>query len=332
MDTQRTDQPSNVSTEDAPRPQDEHVVTSDVISEPGKVENEAASAASGEEGKKPDPAPNDPDSATGDDDNSNTAPKRGSRKLERKIKRMSKRLAEYEANNAELREKLAALEAEAQALKSRIAPPEEPKLEDFEDPREYAKAYAKWESESTAPAATPNPAQTPTAPPPPQDASPIPDEEILAFQQRGKEKLGDEFLEALHDGAPVNQVMGEYLLDSDFGPELYVHLANNPEEARKIYDSSAPRAVRMLKALEDKAKAGGLDAGDGISQESGGGNENKSGTGSGAGRKATRAPTPPSDTKPGGAPNLAPNPDTEDMDAYAARRRKEEARKMGLNV
>jgi len=294
-------------------------VTSDVIADEPREDPKPAPAAAADgdkpaSSKDPDPAPGDPKSTE--------PPKPSRRSAERRIKRLSAKLGDAERRDADNAQTIAELKEEVESLKAATPRSAEPELKDYDNPREYAKAYTKWETAGKDP--EPPRQRKPAArkaDSPPADA-PLPDEEISDFQTRGKAKLGDEFTEALkEDGTAVNQLMGEYMLDSDFGPEIYVHLANNPDESRKIFDSSAPRATKMMADLAAKAEKGQLDVGDGeLKVADPPENKGKS--------KTTKAPKPPSDTKGGGAP-VKKSPDDEDMDEYAARRRKEEAQQAG---
>lgn len=321
------DQPSNVATEDALRPPDTAVVTSDTPAgaepekDPGK--KPAADASKG--------ASNDQDSATGDD---STKPKRTNTE-NRRFRKLSKRLgAATETNTAQAR-RITELENTVETLKADKPKAPEPKLKDFDTPQAYAKAYAKW---SKAPADKPA-GKSPPPPPPPPAASPIEDDDIADFTKRGKEKLGDEFIEATQDNDnAVNSTMGEYMLDHDLGPEIYVHLSNNHKEARKIFDMPAHKAVKALDALATKAEKGELDVGDDGDMHvedppDGGKPDNdpkKTPDGSGGKRPGkTKAPEPPGDTK-GGSATPAKSPEDESMDEYAARRQAEERKAKGL--
>lgn len=325
MNQQRTDQPDNVSTQETPRPPDENVVTSDIaadVTKPGADDLTATPAAAADKdgptdsppaGEKPKPTP----------------PKRN-RSAERRIKRLSSKLSDAEAKDAENSREIQELRDQVERLENATPKAKEPMLQDFANPREYAKAYAKWEAaDSDTPAPKPRgKTPKPKADPPPAHRQTTPDKEIIAFQDRGKAKLGDEFLEALQEKTAVNQLMGEFMLDHDLGPELYVHLANNPTEARKIYDSSSPRAIKAMEALAKKAADGQLD--DGADDQGDDlGDQDDADT---PPAQRTKAPDPPTDTKPEGGVDTPVNPETESMDDYADRRRKEEARKAGALI
>ena len=276
MGTERTDQPSNVTTEEAPRAPDEHVVTSDIDfqeeSKPGPREAESSekdqdAAGTVTDDDAPGPTTGDSSDATPPE----KAPaKRRNRSAERRIKTLSSKLAAAEAREAENAHEIAELKDQVNALKDATPKAKEPMLQDFDNPRDYAKAYSKWEQGQAAETETtpPRKRSAPKKPAKPIDDGTPPatpqDPAIQGFHERGKAKLGDDFLEALElPGTAVNQVMGEFMIDSDVGPELYVHLADNQEESRRIYDLPAHKAIKVLERLATKARKGELIEADG---------------------------------------------------------------------
>lgn len=326
------DQPQNVATQDAPRPPDNAVVTSDLPPEAESGEADAATQAAATD-TKPDGTKEPP--SAGDDDKPQ---KPRNRSAERRIKKLSSKLSRATDLTEQQRKEIAAKDAEIARLKAAQPKPVEPKLEDFQSPTEYGKAYSKWEKDVAAytdPAADTD--QQPTANPPPEKQTPADDPLADArneFLESGREQLGDEFAEALEEeGTAVSQVMAEYIFESELGPAIYVHLANNVEDSQKIYDMSAPKAVKALEELEDRAKAGELDVEGQLQVAPAPGEEKPASKGSAPKNPGgTKAPTPPSTTKDGANLNTAPDPDNESMDEYAARRRKEEARRMGYDM
>lgn len=322
MTTQRTTQPANVSTEDAPRPPDENVVTSDLPSEPPAAETKATApkAAATAPG-----GPNDTDPAPAATDNQAPKPTRN-RSAERRISKLTQKLSAAEAKEAENARRIEELQETVDTLQSAAPKAKEPQLQDFASPREFGKAYAKWaaETEDNPP---PKPARKPRTPAadksPAPEPQPITDPQILAFHKRGQDKLGDEFGQALKDtDTAVSQVMGEFLMDSEVGPELYVYLTDHTDEARVIFDQSAPKAIKSLEALAAKATKGELDA------DPEPGETPPEATPPGT-TKQSKAPTPPSDTQPAGSTTTV-NPETESMEEYGKRRKREEAERAGF--
>jgi hypothetical protein len=328
----RTDQPDQVVTEETARAPDEHVVTSDAnFNSDASPAEPAPSAAADKDG---------PTASESDTDKPKKAPPKRNRSAERRIKKLGDKLSAAEARDADNANRIAELEGQVESLTAATPKSKEPRLNDFDNPREYAKAYSKWEAEG-APAPKPKPKAKPkpaaTTDPAPADApTPHQDSEILGFKERGQKKLGDEFIEALGEKTAVNQLMGEFMLDHDLGPEIYVHLANNPEEAKKIYDSSVPRQTKAMEALATRGAKGGLDVGEEgeLQVETPPANpadDDYEDPGHEP-PKVTKAPEPPSDTNTGGDADVPVNPENESMEDYAARRRKEEARKAGAII
>lgn len=331
------DQPSNVATEDVPRAPDKAVVTTDTPSEPpldaaDDKDTPGTAAAAKSPEPEPEPGPNDRTPAPDDKTQKQIAQRpRRDRSSERKIRTLNRKIGEHESNDQANKARIAALEEQVASIIKGDSP--EPLLENFKTPQEYAKEYAKWGADNH----TPPPPRTPT----PQTVSPAPtpthqpdavDPEVDDFLDKGASKLGDEFIEATKEKTAVNQLMAEYMMDSDVGPEIYVHLANNPEEARKIYDASQPRQSKALEALAAKATKGELDVGDGGMKKADPEPDPdlKKGKGTPPTRQ-TKAPSPPSDTQGG---NSVPEGGLDDlgMDEYAARRRRDIARSEGRNT
>lgn len=330
-------QPENVATEDTPRPPDNAVVTSDTApQEEPTPESQAAgeggqqaAAASEEEG-----GTNSSDSASGNE----KPAKRRDRASERKIGKLRRQLQSAEDRTAAKDREIERLTRENETLRGSVSEQIEPKLEDFPTPAEYAKAYAKWDAGKKAAKSNPPPSKQPASSEThsqESDAPPVSDKAVADFHRAGKEMLGDEFLEALEEReTAVSQFMAEFMFDSDVGPAIYVHLANNVEESRKIYDMPPRKAMAALEELEAKAQKGDLDI-DGqmdVKPSGKGSGTNDKGSGKQTSSVGSKAPTPPSSTREQGSVSMDQNPDAENMDDYAARRRKEEARRRGLPV
>ena len=329
-----TNQPSNVATEEAVKPDDSHVSTDDrnFFGVPSADSDSKGKPAASDKNKKSDQTT---DNSAASDDKSKPAP---DKKSERRIKQLTRKLSRQDTAHAE---EVAALKAEIEDLKK--SPPAvkpEPKLEDFSNPQEYAKAYNQWEADKAPPPKRPSkPGTADQTPTPKQDA------EVVEFQTRGKEKYGDAFVQALNaKGVYVDADMGEFLVDSDNGSEIYIYLANHPEESKEIFDSSKRDKFKTMEALEEKAAAGELitpegqlviegkdDDDDDNTDDKSGDTPPKKKTAKRGGSE-TNAGEPPSDTKDAGNANLQKNPEDESMDEYAARRRKETARAAGYNV
>ena len=313
------DQSSDAAPEDAIR-QSIEVVTSDLETpepEPRETDPEEKTAEPAEiDNKKVDP--NDPDSAT--DTPKKTKPKRD-RKSERRIKSLSSQLNEskeaYGRSNARVLE----LEEENERLKVNSPKPKEPLFDDFDSPQEYAKEYSKWEKNNSQSKPEKSPSDA-SKPPKKSDTRPsaVP-EEIQDFQARGEEKLGELFTDALSEtGTAISQAMAEFIMDSEFGPELYVHLSNNVELSQKLYDKNSPAAMRDLIKLEAKAEKGELDIdGDDETKEPPAPSKKPTQI------NKSKAKEPPSNTREKGGLDTKVDPSKESMDDYSARRHREHA-------
>ena len=294
MTIQATTQPSEVSTQETPRPTDNSVVTSEIES---GATDESNSAAEPEEGAQT------PDASAPSESDNQDPKKRRDRKSERRIKQLTKKLAAAEsATNAERveREKL---EEELEGLRARVPKPEKPKLADFEDEDKFAEAYTSWKE-----ASKPKPKAKTRPPKPSNEGSIATAEEIEAFRLRGVEAVGDAFSKAhANVDLPVNKVMGEYILESDLGPQMLVYLSNNPDEAKEIHDESTVEIVLRMRSIEaelakKKSKVDGA--------------EKKPAKRTG---KATKAP-PPGPEAESGVVVSDVDLTKVDMDTYAARR------------
>lgn len=251
---------------------------------------------------------------------SETKPKPSGRSQQRKLSKLSRELKQSEASNAELKQQVADLAAKVDTLADPKAV--EPKFEDFDTPQAYAKAFAKWEAPAQAPKATAPP--KPAAPAPDSTPKPRDDPEMVKFRKAGSDKFGDQFNDAMADETlAVSQVMGDFLLDSEVGPDVYLHLSDNQDLARQIANKSPHAAIKRLEELETQAKAGKLEGVDGELHEVV--DESTTETDEPTPKVATKAPAPPKDQDDRGTMTIKPNPENESMDEYAARRGKEQA-------
>ena len=124
--------------------------------------------------------------------------------------------------------------------------------------------------------------------------------------------------------------MGEFMLDSDVGPDIYLHLANNHELSREIYDAKPHEAIDKLRELETKGKKGELDTpAEGELQVADPPGDDPPPKDPPKPGKKTKAPDPP-DHKPEGQQPVNKSPEDESMDEYAARRQNEERARKGL--
>lgn len=308
-------QPENQATEDAPRPRDDSLVTDELNTLAASNTPPAAPDGNNQAGQS------DGDSATPTPENQSKKPK-GLRSAERKISRLKRQLEESSQRETETLSVLKEMRAEIEELKTAKAKPIKPKpdIKDFDNPDAFAEAYSEWKT-SQAPDPKPTKPKPKAEPKPSQPAPIASQEELDDFRKRGQSKVGDEFLEAIADTSlPISQPMGEYLLDADLGPELYTYLANNPDEALKLYHKTPVTVAKRLDSLEKKIKKHGhwdLDEEPGAAPES-----QPTGDADQSPRRSSKAPAPPSASERG---TVVPDKDLEkaNMDDYAASRRKQ---------
>jgi len=338
-----TTQPSKVSTEDeAPRPPDTAVVTDETESSGQQTDEAAAAAKPNEDKSKSSDGSNESDSATDPKNQQANQRKPRDRHSEKRMRILQRQLAaERDRSNANER-KIAELTQELDSVRGQLPTPTKPVLKDFDTPEEFADAYADWKAKTASSKRQRAKAKTDPKANGASDASSsstaqpprASDEELTKFSDRGKEKLGDEFLLALQDqDVSVNKAMGDFILASDFGPELYVYLSDNHEIAEEIFNESKADAKRRLTELETKAKAGELIKGLEDQLETGkgkGGDDDKGGETAGKGKAAgkgkgrpgdTKAGDPPSENRDSGVSERPVNLETAEMDDYAAIRR-----------
>lgn len=162
------------------------------------------------------------------------------RRIKRLIRRASQAEEELKAEreaSAVLRQELDSLRGSSQAAK--------PQLKDFDSDEEYAEAYADWKSKAT-----------PKEHPKPKPRSTIPVAEVQAFLAAGPKTVDPQEWSAAMTAAnaqqfPLNQMMSEYLLDSDHGHAMFVALSKDPERAKEIAtERSAHAAIELLQDLE----------------------------------------------------------------------------------
>lgn len=137
-----------------------------------------------------------------------------------------------------------ATEQELRRFKPAYEPTGEPQEDQFSTPKEYAKAYAKWELEQLTQSVNAEKAQKAEA----------------SFKERVSEFR--EELEDIPDASfdklsrlPLSDAAVEALLDSDMRAKLAVHLLNNKADVERIAQLSPARQASELGKLEAKLSA-----------------------------------------------------------------------------
>ncbi len=317
-----TEQPETVTTEDTPRPADIKVVTDENQTSRDAQTDQAAPATPAE--------PNADASAPTVTKPATTSRDRAS---ERRIKKLSNKLSASETRNAENEARIAELETTVGSLAAATPAKPEPKYDDFNSPQEYAKEYSKWEAETAAPpstpASTPRQPATPARPVTTTDELPAapksePTPEFKAFKDKGTKLLGPDFAEALDDEtAKISPTIADFVLDSPHGPEIYLHLVDNPEVANGIAFKTDGAARARLQKLEEQAKAGKLVSIPPATETTTDTTETPAPTNTiqATAPRQTRAPNPPKEQATESNAHPVDSMESLPMEEYAARRR-----------
>lgn len=147
-------------------------------------------------------------------------------------------------------QRAAALEAELSKLrgtKSEGAKPDgEPNPEDFKTVGEYTRALVKYEAEQAGKLGK---AQAETSKQ--QEAANAQITQFAKRQEAFMQQTAD-YAEVLEDAPEVPPIAGQYIIESDFGPQLAYHLAKNPDVIARLQKLSPPRVIAELGKLETK--------------------------------------------------------------------------------
>jgi hypothetical protein len=153
---------------------------------------------------------------------------------------------EREAREA-LEARLQALEKSSQPQQASEQPDEEPQPHQFSDAFEYAKALAEFTAEKALKERDKQEAQ--------RKADEEKQKVMTVWAQKveaAKAELPDFDDMIQSSDVVVNDAVRDAILESDVGPQLLYHLAENPEIAEKLSTSSVSSALRQLGKLEAK--------------------------------------------------------------------------------
>ena len=172
-------------------------------------------------------------------------------KLEKRFSELTKQREQLRKEAEEERSKREELETRLKALESQAAPRQEqsrdekPKPDQFVDAFEYAEALADWSAENAVMRARQEDVEKKLA----EERNKV----IEGWNKRlnaTKTELPDyEEMVASSDVVVSDQVR-DAILESDVGPRILYHLAENPEIAEKISKSSLITALREIGKLE----------------------------------------------------------------------------------
>lgn len=123
--------------------------------------------------------------------------------------------------------------------------PDEPKMEDFKTVGEYSRALTKYEVQKAKREALANQEQA--------KQQTQADTRAQAFTQRQTDfiKSTPDYLAVVEEADfEVPHAALQYMVDSDFGPQLAYHIAKHPEVADRLRSLSPPRVIAELGKLE----------------------------------------------------------------------------------
>ena len=180
-----------------------------------------------------------------------TAEKKPNPKLERRFSDLTAARDEARKEAQREREAREALEARLKALEVKSEPvkaqdvDEKPKPEQFNDAFEYAEALAEWSTEKAL-----------------KDRERVEEERRAAEQRSQFEKGWADRVAAARNSMPdfddmvnssdvmVSDPVRDAIMESDVGPQILYHLAENPDLGKKLGEMSVLAALRHIGRLE----------------------------------------------------------------------------------
>jgi hypothetical protein len=171
-------------------------------------------------------------------------------KLERRFSEITKQREEARKEAQQEREARQALESRLAALERQPAPQapkvdEEPQPSQFNDAFEYAKALAEYTADKRIGEMRKQDAEAKEA----QERQKVIDQWANKVQQ-AKAALPDFDDIVASSDVVVNDDIRDAILESDVGPQILYHLAENEDVAKKIAGLSAKQALREIGKLE----------------------------------------------------------------------------------
>lgn len=181
-----------------------------------------------------------------------TEEKKPNPRLEKRFSEITKQREQARAEAQREREAREALEARLKELEAKVAPPaktddlgQEPKPDQFTDAFEYAKALAEWTAEKKLQERDKQEAERKAAVEREQFVKTWADR----VQQTMKEIPDYEEMIASSD-VEVSNPVRDAIMESDVGPKILYHLAENPEIAARWKNLSLTAALREVGKLE----------------------------------------------------------------------------------
>ena len=177
-------------------------------------------------------------------------PKKQNPKLEKRFSELSKARDAARQEAAKEREQREALETRLRALEQQQQPvvsTDEPQPSDYQDAFEYAKDLAKYEAKRMIQAEKQAEAQAKA-----QEAQ----QKVLStWTERineAKQELPDYDEMIASSDVVIHDVIRDAILESDVGPRILYHLAENEDFAKKFAGMPLPQALKELGKLESK--------------------------------------------------------------------------------
>lgn len=180
---------------------------------------------------------------------------KGNPKLERRFSEITKQREEARKEAQREREAREALEARLAALENKPAPQaqtvdQEPQPSQFNDAFEYAKALAEYTADKRIDEMKRQEAEAKVA----QERQKV-IETWASKVQAAKASLPDFDDIVASSDVVVNDDIRDAILESDVGPQILYHLAENDDVAKKIAGLSPKQALREIGKLEARFEA-----------------------------------------------------------------------------
>lgn len=183
-----------------------------------------------------------------------TEEKKPNPKLERRFSEITKQREEARAEARREREAREALEARIKALEQPkptvVEEDQEPQPSQFQDAFEYAKALAEYTADKRIAEMKKQEAEERAA----QERQKV-IESWASKVQSAKANLPDFDEVVASSDVVVNDDVRDAILESDVGPQVLYHLAENDELAKKISGMSTKAALREIGKLEERLSA-----------------------------------------------------------------------------
>ena len=230
----------------------QNVVTSENLAAWNAQRLGVADAAPTEAGADPEPAAQDGQSESDDTNTSQQQERKPNPKIEKRFSDLTRQREEARKDAERERVKREELEARVRELEGKAAPKEapaepneKPRAEQFKDAFEYAEALAEWSAEQAI--ANREKAEA---------------ERKAAEQRDATMRQWADRVKSVRDELPdfddmigssdvsVSDQVRDAILESDVGPRILYHLAENPEVATKLASLSTVSALREIGKME----------------------------------------------------------------------------------